>query len=143
LAQMWPREVFDLKDGKKLVFRHREYLSKPGVYVLYRDEVPHYIGRTERPLFERLREHANSPTDRYYNFWNLFSAFVVPNARRRKDLERILIAAMPTANSSMPRMKKIEFPEELAEMLRRVRQNRAHIVTEQYLQKALKATAGR
>jgi hypothetical protein len=37
-----------------------------------------------------------------YNFWTHFSAFVVEDVAHRNELEGILIAAMPTANSATP-----------------------------------------
>lgn len=62
-ARMWPREVFYRripkekgkgaqrrgKSGvKKLLFRDIELLTKPGVYVLYRDGgVPYYVGQAK------------------------------------------------------------------------------------------------
>jgi len=51
-------------------------LSQPGIYILYKDDEPHYIGKTDR-LRRRLYEHATRPDDRYYYFWTHFSAFVV------------------------------------------------------------------
>jgi len=57
---MWPREVFDIREGKKLLLEDvTRKLDKPGVYVLYRDDHPHYVGRTSTPLFDRIWEHAN------------------------------------------------------------------------------------
>ena len=103
-AKMWPREVFDIREGKRLVFRHEPELRKPGVYVLYRDDHPYYIGKTSRRLFERIWNHANQPKDKYYHFWNFFSAFVVEKKKYRDEVEGILIAAMPTANSANPRL---------------------------------------
>jgi hypothetical protein len=42
-ARMWPREVFDaFKDGKLLI-KTVEALTNSGVYILYRDDHPHYI----------------------------------------------------------------------------------------------------
>jgi len=88
-ARMWPREVFyriipkekhrQPKTGKRqqrLMFRTIELLKEPGVYVLYQDGVPYYIGQAKR-LRGRLWRHACVPDSRYYNFWNHFSAFVV------------------------------------------------------------------
>ena len=68
-AQMWPRIVFDF-DGKATV---KECLTEPGVYVLFRDDVPYYVGKTDKTLFRRIRAHAIKTRDRYYHFWNYFS----------------------------------------------------------------------
>ena len=111
-AQMWPREVYDLKEGNRLLSNVRGLLDKSGVYVLQRDDHPYYVGKTACSLFERVHGHANRPYDRYYNFWNFFSAFFV----RKGDIgevEAILIAAMPTANSANPRLKRINLPNKL------------------------------
>jgi hypothetical protein len=105
-AQMWPRIVFDF-GGKATV---KECLSEPGVYVLFRDDVPYYVGKTAKKLFRRIRAHATKTRDRYYHFWNYFSAFVVPNAKHRDEVEGILIASMPTANGAIPRIKRIPLP---------------------------------
>lgn len=53
----------------------------------------------------QLRAYANHTGDRYYNLWNLFCAYVVPNKKYLNQVEGILIAAMPSAqNSSTPWM---------------------------------------
>jgi hypothetical protein len=115
-ARMWPREVF---------YRGREYLrdpelailGEPGVYVLYRDDVPYYVGQATK-LRSRLWDHANVPGMRYYNFWNYFSVFVPEDPADRSQIEALLIAAMPTENSARPRLHKVRFPMKLTKMLR-------------------------
>ena len=82
-----------------------DILSKPGVYVLYRDDTPYYVGKAKR-LRSRLWSHAIQPTSRYYNFWNYFSVFAVDDAKTQGRLEGILIAAMPPAKGAKPTMKK-------------------------------------
>ena len=128
-ASMWPREIFDCFEGRELVGRTGELaavLNKPGVYVLYRDDIPYYIGKANR-LESRLHNHANRPGSRHHNFWNFFSAFVVTDPARRDEVEGILIAAMPTANSSTPRWTREKFPKKLRDMMRELRQGRAEI----------------
>jgi hypothetical protein len=124
-ARLWPREVFDITEkGSKtrLVARGVEALRNPGVYILYRNEIPYYIGKTtKRLLFKRLHDHANKSTDRYFNFWNYFSVFVVPGPAHVDEVEGILIASMPTANSAAPRIERIRLPREIAEVLRDAR----------------------
>jgi hypothetical protein len=116
-AQMWPRIVFDF-EGKATV---KECLSEPGVYVLFRDDVPYYVGKTAKKLFRRIRAHATKTRDRYYHFWNYFSAFVVPNAKHRDEVEGILIASMPTANGAIPRIKRIQLPINVNQLMHRMR----------------------
>jgi hypothetical protein len=114
---MWPREIFDLRTGSKLVPEIRSLLNAPGVYVLYRDDQPYYVGRATRALRHRLHAHANQPKDRYYNFWNFFSAFVVSDPRHIPEVEGILIAAFPTENSATPRLTKLPLPAYVARQI--------------------------
>lgn len=120
-AKMWSRDVFYVKSGNKYNLEVKALLSQPGVYVLYRDDQPYYVGKASRKLFRRLRSHAVNPKDKYYNFWNFFSAFVVSEPSHVSEVEGILIAAMPTDNSAVPRIKKIHMPVRVADVLRRQR----------------------
>jgi len=65
-----------------------------------------------------------NPRKRYYNFWDMFSAFAVPDKKGRDELEGILIAAMPTANGSKPRLSKERLPEEVAALMKKLRQTK-------------------
>jgi hypothetical protein len=91
------------------------------VYILYRDDQPYYVGKASRKLFRRLRAHATNPKDKYYNFWNFFSAFVVPKPEHVEEVEGILIASMPTDNSAVPRIQKIHIPKDVATLLKEQR----------------------
>ncbi len=121
-ARMWPRATFDIIDSKKLAVHGIEKLKSAGVYVLYTDDRPYYIGKASS-LIRRLHAHANISTDKYFNLWNYFSAFVV-DPRYISEVEGILIAAMPTANSANPRMKQVPIPQDIRRKLREVRQGR-------------------
>jgi len=114
---MWPRVVFDF-EGRETV---KECLREPGVYVLFRDDEPYYVGKTKNKLFRRIQAHATKTRDRYYHFWNYFSAFVVPTSEHRDEVEGILIAAMPTANSASPKIKKIRLPKNVSQLMRKLR----------------------
>jgi len=119
-AHMWPREVFDAKDvdhKKRLMAKGLEFLNKGGVYVLYREDEPYYIGKAKR-LRSRLRHHANNPQARYYHLWTSFSAFAVDDKNDRGEIEGILIAAMPTANSASPKLPKEQLPKMICDLLR-------------------------
>lgn len=129
-ARMWPREIFDHvsedgSSGNKPLSKSIDFLKEPGVYVLYRDDVPYYVGQADR-LRRRLWSHAMRPEARHYNFWNFFSAFVIPDPADRNEIEGILISAMPTANSAEPRLPKERFPKELIAMVRSIRRERAN-----------------
>jgi len=113
-ARMWPREVFDVRKNDDFLKEAKDLLKSPGVYVLYRDEEPHYIGKTSRSLWLRIHDHTKS-TDKLYNFWNYFSAFEVPGEEHDRDeIEAILIASMPTANSSNPKFQPIPLPKQVS-----------------------------
>lgn len=126
-ARMWPREVFGLfpasKDApskrKKTMAKDLDFLTKGGVYILYRNDMPYYIGQATK-LRTRLRGHAAKAESRYFHFWNFFSAFIVPNPKHRNELEGILIAAMPTANSAKPKLQREKMPKEVRDLLKRI-----------------------
>lgn len=134
-ARMWPREVFDClipnenSGRKRLLDRGLELVNQPGVYVLYRNDIPYYIGQAAK-LRQRLCAHASSGGGRYNNFWNYFSAFVIPDPKMRNEVEGILIAAMPTANSAKPRLKRAKFPKVVSQMVRNIRRYHANPLAE-------------
>jgi hypothetical protein len=113
--RMWPRALFHMKEGKPIVERHFGKIA--GVYVLYRDDEPFYIGKTGTTLLRRLRNHAVRPNARRYTFWNSFSAFAIEDADHRNEVEAILISAMPTANSSTPKITKVRLKPDAARLL--------------------------
>jgi hypothetical protein len=127
---MWPREVFDRLvehkgKKKKMLARTLVILTKPGIYILYRDGVPYYIGKADR-MRSRLWQHAWNPRSRHYNLWNFFSFFVVEDPGQRDEIEGILIAAMPTANSARPKLPKEQLGDEITKMLREIRRSQAN-----------------
>ena len=129
---MWPREGFDRLvigegGGKgKLLARGLELIEEPGVYVLYREDIPYYIGQAAT-LRHRLWKHANEPGGRYNYFWNYFSVFVIEDPGLRNEVEGILIAAMPTANSATPKLpNKAKYPPVVRQMVREIRRSRAN-----------------
>jgi hypothetical protein len=137
---MWPREVWDVtEEGSRKLFlkENLDELREPGVYVLYRDGIPHYIGRAA-VLYKRLHDHSNKSTDPYFNFWNFFSAFVVTDEKFLPDIERVLIAAMPTANSSNPKMDRVRMPDFVGQRIREIRRHEADPLTRREMQKFLR-----
>jgi|SRR6266481_625593 len=125
--RMWPRSVFKKKEktGKKRLLIKIDknvgpVMKQPGVYILYKGDEFYYVGRATE-LFDRLHSHSNKITDDHYAHWDYFSAFAIePNVKNPDDkvreLEAILIAAMPRAtNSSTPRFKKVRIPKALLE----------------------------
>jgi len=116
--RMWPRALFHMKDGKAIL---KENLDKPGVYILYRNDEPYYIGKTSKPLLKRLKLHALKPNARRYNFWNYFSAFEITNPSHRDEVEAILISAMPTAaNGAHPKIPRMPLDRNAAKLLNNV-----------------------
>lgn len=124
-AKMWPRAVFEMKESNRHPADIKDALQSPGVYVLYRDDMPYYIGKTAGKLWVRIWAHANHPKDRYYNFWNYFSAFQVPDARHLDEIEGVLIASMPTQNGAIRRIPRIHIPTAIA---RRIHDSRGRKV---------------
>ena len=127
---MWPREVFDRLvpvRGKRTstLAKTLDILKKPGIYILYRDGVPYYIGKATR-MRSRLWQHAWNPKSRHYNLWNFFSFFVVEDEKRRNEIEGILIAAMPTANSARPKLPREQLDGKITTMLREIRSSQAN-----------------
>lgn len=124
-ARMWPREVFGLFPAPKGAASKKKtsmakglgFLKNSGVYILYRDDKPYYIGQATK-LHSRLWGHAVKAEGRYFHFWNFFSAFAVPNPKQRNELEGILIAAMPTANSAKPKLQRERMPKEVRNLLK-------------------------
>jgi hypothetical protein len=106
-----------MKQGKAVLTAN---LDKPGVYILYRDDEPYYIGKTKKPLIKRLSNHALKPNARRYNFWNYFSAFEIASPSHRDEVEAILISAMPTANSSRPKFERKTLDRQAARLLNNV-----------------------
>jgi hypothetical protein len=121
----WPREVFNLREGKKLTVKSVEMLDHCGVYILYCGENPWYVGKADS-LFSRLHSHANKMTDRYYPHWDNFSAFIFSERSKKiskkvSEIEGILISAVPLMrNSSGPRFKKLRLPPELRKALKKL-----------------------
>jgi hypothetical protein len=116
--RMWPRALFHMKQGKKLL---GDTLNEAGVYVLYRDDTPYYIGKTSKPLIKRVGDHALKPNSRRYNFWNYFSAFTIKDDSHRDEVEAILISAMPTAaNSSKPKIPRMPLDRSAAKLLNEI-----------------------
>jgi hypothetical protein len=130
-ARMWPREVFDRlvsvngRQTQTTLARTLDILKKPGVYILYRDGVPYYIGKATK-MRSRLWQHAWNPKTRHYNLWNFFSFFVVEDPAHRDEIEGILIAAMPTANSARPKLPREQLGKEITTMLREIRRSQAN-----------------
>jgi hypothetical protein len=128
-VRMWPRAIFDryvVVDGKKKhLDRTLKILRKPGVYVLYRDDLPYYVGQATM-LWQRLHQHSTRPGGRYDLFWNYFSVFVEEDKDMRNRIEAILIAAMPTSNSAKPRLDRDPYPKEVIRMMRDVRRSTAN-----------------
>jgi hypothetical protein len=127
-AKMWPRAIYDISRGRESKFDKElmeTKLSHPGVYILYRDDQPYYIGKTKGPLHVRIYHHANHTGDAYYNFWNFFSAFAVPDVNHLSEIEGLLIASIPTANAAQPSIERIGLPKEIASVITELRRKAA------------------
>ena len=74
LGVFW-KEFHDLLQGQS------------GVYVLYKNDVPHYVGKASS-LASRVRHHLK---DRLKGEWDAFSLYVVRGDRHVKDVESLLL----------------------------------------------------
>lgn len=124
-ARMWPRAVFHTKalseDGgrERILGRQLEFLQRGGVYILYRDDTPYYIGKADK-LRKRLILWATRPTSPQFHFWNYFSAFAVEDPQERDELEGILIASMPGVNNgAKPKLPNTKLPKEVSDLLKK------------------------
>ena len=61
--------------------------GQSGVYVLYKNNVPHYVGKASS-LASRVRHHLK---DRLKGEWDAFSVYVVRGDRHVKDVESLLL----------------------------------------------------
>jgi len=120
---MWPRAVFYTRALSQESGRERnlgkdlEFLQRGGVYVLYRDETPYYVGKADK-LRRRLHMWATKPSTPHFHFWNYFSAFAVDDPHKRDELEGVLIAAMPSVNNgAKPKLARTGMPKEVREIL--------------------------
>jgi hypothetical protein len=123
--RMLPRAIFYEPEisQKGTIASNISELGKSGVYILYRDDVPFYVGKTEGTLFERLWVHANGVSSTRSYFWNYFSAFIVKNPRNIAEVEAILISAMPSVitNAARPKLQKVRKGISTIKLMRKMR----------------------
>jgi hypothetical protein len=122
-ARMWPRAIFytkALNEGsgrQRSLSKELAFLKQGGVYVLYWNETPYYVGKAAK-LRSRLSLWATKPSAPHFHFWNYFSAFAVSDSQKRNELEGVLIASLPMANNgAKPRLKSAGLPKEVKEIL--------------------------
>jgi hypothetical protein len=82
----WPRNAENLEEIEDVAGH------KSGVYVLYHGAMPVYIGRGA--ISARLLSHAKEGSKKE-QFWDRFSWFVVGNSSRERELESLLLEALP------------------------------------------------
>jgi hypothetical protein len=130
--RMWPRAIFNTpveasgqRGKRRLIARDIKELDQPGVYILYRDDVPYYVGQAKVKLRSRLRAHANSVGSLRSYFWNYFSAFLVKDPSHIEEVEAILIAAMPSVitNGAKPKLPRIKMDAPTRKVMRELRAN--------------------
>jgi hypothetical protein len=117
--RMWPRQVYNLKIGNKHLESIRQELhQKSGIYILYRNGTPHYVGQA-RNLWRRIRNHTINQNAKHYHHWTHFSAFILSDIEHMNELEGLIIAAsgLGIANSARHRMKMILLPKDARKAL--------------------------
>jgi hypothetical protein len=131
--RMWPRAIFStpgLTAGRRgkapAIARTINVLKKPGVYVLYRDDQPFYVGQAKNGLLHRIWAHANGVGSLRTYFWNYFSAFIVEDRKLIDEVEAIVISAMPAllSNASNPRLPRVRMEKPVRDLIRDSRKTR-------------------
>jgi hypothetical protein len=85
-ALHWPRNQESLAELEDLAGH------KPASYVLYHGAMPVYIGRGA--ISARLRSHSKEGS-RKEQFWDRFSWFVIGKTASERELESLLLEALP------------------------------------------------
>src|ERR1700677_1544775 len=117
-GKLWPREVFRIQKKNRILINDEKKFHKPGIYVLYRNAIPYYVGKASKNVVYRLQDHANKPSDTYYHNWNFF-AFFLMQTNFLDMVESILISAMPTANGAKTRFKEhLKLQKEIEKILK-------------------------
>jgi len=82
----WPRNQENLDELEDLAGH------KSGIYVLYHGAMPLYIGRGA--ISARLRSHGKEGSKKH-QFWDRFSWFVIGKTASERELESLLLEALP------------------------------------------------
>ncbi len=82
----WPRNQENLDELEDLAGH------KTGIYVLYHGAMPVYIGRGAISM--RLRSHGKEGSKKD-QFWDRFSWFVIGKTASERELESLLLEALP------------------------------------------------
>lgn len=82
----WPRNQENFDELEDLAGH------KSGIYVLYHGAMPVYIGRGM--ILARLKQHSHE-ISRKHQYWDRFSWFVVANTKHERELESLLLEALP------------------------------------------------
>lgn len=82
----WPRNSENLEELDDVAGH------KSGIYVLYHGAMPVYIGRGA--ISARLASHGKEGSKKE-QFWDRFSWFVVGNSKHERELESLLLEALP------------------------------------------------
>jgi len=82
----WPRNQENLDELEDLAGH------KSGIYILYHGAMPVYIGRGM--MSSRLKQHSHE-VSRKNQYWDRFSWFVVANTKYERELESLLLEALP------------------------------------------------
>lgn len=80
---------------------------KTGVYILYKGDLPYYVGKSERSIRGRIRKHRR---DRHAGKWDNFSFYVVKKGYS-DDVEALLLAYYTPKGNRTGRKFKVENSE--------------------------------
>ena len=87
-----------ISNKNKLVKRYLEHKSpkqflklikgKTGVYILYKNNKVYYVGKSQRSVRGRIRNHA---TNKHKGKWNNFSFYQIKKKYYIRDIETLLL----------------------------------------------------
>jgi len=121
--RLWPREVYDMKsNGKNIESVKNELFGKPGIYVLYRDEKPYYVGQAVN-LWKRIKRHAVNQNSKQFHGWTKFSAFILEDKKYMNELEGLILSVLEneTANGAKQKITKIPLPADARKALAKLK----------------------
>jgi hypothetical protein len=88
------------RGANKGTLKVSDFRTQQGIYILYGDLGPHYVGLTTNQLGSRLKDHMK---DRHQGLWDRFSWFGFRGVLKSKDGNGFrLLKEMPEMNMNQP-----------------------------------------
>lgn len=94
-AAMAPRFSSSGRRGAGSTLRVADFRTQTGIYILYGDYGPYYVGLTRTSMGKRLKDHL---TDKHDGKWQRFSWFGFANVLQQRDAVRAAAAEATEAH---------------------------------------------